>query len=141
MGVSVSLAESQEPLFHSAAVVLTRDESGAEVLREQVDENPMVLSMVHFVILDDGRRLTTEKFGEMALQISADIDEEELRAEAREFILGDEMRDIPELADEPRWEEMVEVLSEHGLEANEDELAVLPFDVEIDEEVMQRVRD
>jgi hypothetical protein len=93
---------------------------------------------VHFVDLDDGRRVTTEPYGRSSLHMSLDCTEAELLAEVREFIFEDEMREIPEDAAEPRWPEMVEELARAGVAVDEATLEGLPFVVEVDERIRLR---
>ena len=51
------------------------------------------LDIVHFVDLDDGRRVTTEEFGELSMYLMGPLTLEELRAEVLEFIFEEEMRE------------------------------------------------
>jgi hypothetical protein len=97
---------------------------------------PAVLAIVHFVELDDGRRITTEQFGEMSLHMSLDCTEAELREEVREFIFEDEMREISECRAEPRWDDMIEALDRLEVVTNEAALAELPFVVDLDRRVL-----
>jgi hypothetical protein len=141
MGARVSLAEDQAPMGRAGRVVLTRDETGKEVEREVLEPVPTVLAIVYYVELDDGRRLTTEEFGKMTLETSLDgCREEDLVDEAREYIFEDDLRDIPELAEEPRWEEMREVLRRNGLTVDEEGLARLPFVVELDDRLRDKLK-
>jgi hypothetical protein len=139
MGARVALADDQTPMGTSSVQVLTRDESGAEVLRWLPGQPPTVLRVVHFVDLDDGRRVTTEAFGEMSLEMVLDCTEPDLHDEVREFIVEDEMQDIPEVANEPRWHDMVEALSQAGVTADEAALARLPFAIEVEPAVLERL--
>jgi hypothetical protein len=111
MGARVSRADDQTPMGKSGVMVRTRDAAGRAVRRWEYEPDPTVLEIVHFVDLDDGRRVTTKEFGEMSLEMSLDCSEDELRAEVREFIFEEEMRSLAELADEPRWDDMVKVLA------------------------------
>ncbi len=61
----------------------------------------------------------------------------ELREEIRETIFEDDLRDVGE--EEPRWEELIEVLGEAGVDADEDTLEALPFVIELDDDVARRV--
>jgi hypothetical protein len=140
MGARVSLAEDQTPLGHSAAEVLKRDESGREVRHWVRGPDPTVLQIVHFVDLEYGRRVTTERFGAMSLEISPDCSEEELRREVVEFIFEDEMREIPGDSEEPLWGDMLEALGREGVSADEKSLGELPFIVELDEQVLALLR-
>ena len=137
MGARVSLAPDQRPLGWTASKVVTVDEAGNELSRGLVlDEPGVVLSVVHFVDLDDGRRVTTEAFGEMSLSVPRDCGRDELCEDLREFIFEDELREVDEeLADEPRWEDMSTALREHGVIADDAALAALPFVVELDDDV------
>jgi hypothetical protein len=67
---------------------------------------------------------------------------EELRAEVLEFIFEEEMREAPaeEMADHPRWEDMLEVLRRHGVTANEATLASLPFVIELHDVVVEAMK-
>ena len=132
MGASVSLANDQSPLGRSAARVLRRGQSGAPIPIEVPEPPPTVLAVVHFVELDDGRRVTTAELGDMSLHMSLDCTEAELREEVREFIFEDEMREIPECRDEPHWEDMIEALARLEVATNEAALARLPFVIELD---------
>jgi hypothetical protein len=139
MGASVSLAEDQSQLGRSAARVLRRGPSGEPIAIDVPEPAPAALEVVHFVELDDGRRVTTEELGEMSLHMSLDCTEAELREDVREFIFEDEMREIPECRDEPRWDDMVEALGRLGVATNEAALARLPFAIELDGRVLARV--
>jgi hypothetical protein len=139
MGASVSLAGDQAPLARSAARVVRRGPAGESIPIDVPAPPPAVLAIVHFVELDDGRRVTTEQFGEMSLHMSLDCSEAELREEVREFIFEDEMREIPECRDEPRWDDVIEALGRLEVVTNEAALAQLPFVVELDPRVLERV--
>jgi hypothetical protein len=69
IGVSVAFAEDQTSMGRGRARVSSRDESGREVEQAVPLEPGIVLSVVHFVNLDDGRRLTTERFGETSMEL------------------------------------------------------------------------
>jgi hypothetical protein len=117
--------------------VLTVDETGNEHTELVPDEPGLQLSIVHFVDLADGRRVTTEAFGEMSLSVPREDDEPELREAIREVIFEDELREVDtDLLDEPRWPEMSAVLREHGVVADDAALAALPFVVELDDDVL-----
>jgi hypothetical protein len=117
--------------------VLTVDETGNEHTELVPDEPGLQLSIVHFVDLADGRRVTTEAFGEMSLSVPREDDEPELREAIREVIFEDELREVDtDLLDEPRWPEMSAVLREHGVVADDAALAALPFEVELDDDVL-----
>jgi hypothetical protein len=139
MGASVTLAEDQTPVGRSAARVVRRGPSGELIPIDVPAPPPAALAIVHFVELDNGRRVTTEELGEMSLHMSLDCTEAELREEVREFIFEDEMREIPECRDEPRWGDMVETLGRFEVVTNEPALAQLPFVVELDRRVLARL--
>ncbi len=137
MGTRVSIAENQRPLSWFGSELVTVDESGVELGREVVPDGPaLVLRVVHFVDVDDGRRITTEALGGMSLSVAGDCTLDELREALREFIFEDELREVDdELADEPRWEDMSSVLREHDIVADDQALIALPFVVELDDDV------
>jgi hypothetical protein len=137
MGARASVADDQRPLGWSAAKVVMVDDAGNELAREVVPDEPgLVLSVVHFVDLDDGRRVTTEALGQMSLSVPRDCTLDELREDLREFIFEDELREVDEpLADEPRWEDMSSALREGGIVADDAALLALPFVVELDDDV------
>ena len=137
MGVRAGVAADQRSFGSSSAVVITVDESGNELAREVVPDAPgLVLSVVHFVDLGDGARVTTEALGGMALSVPRTCTLDELREELREFLFEDELREVDaELVDEPRWEEMSSVLRARGMSADERALLALPFIVELDDRV------
>ena len=137
MGAYASVARDQRPSGWSAAKVVWVDKAGNELARETVvDEPGVVLSVVHFVDLDDGLRVTTEALGEMSLSVPRDCTLDELREDLREFIFEDELREVDEeLAGEPRWEDMSSALLERGIVADDAALLALPFVVEVDEGV------
>jgi hypothetical protein len=139
MGAHVALADDQTPMGSSTLEILTRDDTGAEVRRSVAGPRPAVLRIVHFVDLEDGRGVTTEELGEQTLELSLECTEDELRDEIREFVFEEEMRDIPELADLPRWTDMIEVLNRAGVLVDEAKLAELPFAVELEADVMTRL--
>ena len=138
MGARASVASDQRPWGQSSATVVTVDEAGNELAREEVSAEPgLVLSVVHFVDLDDGRRVTTEALGEMSLSVRRECTVDELREELQEFIFEDEMREVvEELADEPRWEDMSAALSEWGVVADDAALEAQPFVPELDDDVI-----
>ena len=137
MGVRAGVSEDQRPVGTSSSVVVTVDERGNELAREVVPDAPgFVLWVVHFVDLDDGARVTTESVGGMFLSVPRTCTLDELRAELREFIFEDELREVDaELADEPRWDEMSSALRARGVVADEQALLALPFVVELDDGV------
>jgi hypothetical protein len=133
MGVRAGIARDQRPFGTSYSEVVSVDAKGNERDRRWVRHPPGVkLRVVHFVDLDDGERVTTEGFGEMVLSVRRDSTLAELRAELREFIFEDDMVEPDE---EPRWEDMLSVLRERGVAADDEALARLPFVVELDDEV------
>jgi hypothetical protein len=138
MGVRASIAADQRPFGRSTATLVTVDQAGNELVREEVSDEPgLTLRVVHFVDVDDGRRLTTEGLGKQSLVVPRDCTIEELRADLREFIFEDELRELDEeFADEPRWEDMSAVLSDAGVVADEAALAAVRFVVELDDGVV-----
>lgn len=134
MGVRAVLAEDQRPISTMSSTVVMLDEAGNELAREEVVEGPpLVLSVIHFVDLDDGTRVTTEDLGEMRLTVWRDCTPEQLHEELREFIFEDELREVDEeLAAEPRWEDMSAALQQRGVAADDAALLALPFVVELD---------
>jgi hypothetical protein len=114
--VRAGIAADQRSFGTSSAVLVTVDESGTELAREVVPDAPgLVLRVVHFVDLDDGARVTTEALGGMSLSVPRTCTLDELRADLREFVFEDELREMgAELVDEPRWEEMSSVLRERA---------------------------
>jgi hypothetical protein len=75
--------------------------------------------------------------GDITLELGDNLTSAELREEIRETIFEDDLRDIDE--DEPRWEELIEVLGKAGIDADEDTLEALPFVIELDDDVARRV--
>jgi hypothetical protein len=137
MGARALLVADQRPLGRSFMKVPTVDETGNEHTELVPDEPGLQLSIVHFVDLADGRRVTTEAFGEMSLSVPREEDEPELREAIREVIFEDELREVDtDLLDEPRWPEISAVLREHGVVADDAALAALPFVVELDDDVL-----
>lgn len=122
--------------------IRTRDERGREIRTQGPTEQGVVFSVVHFVELDDGRRLTTERLGEISLEVPRACTVLELEDDVRELIFEEEMREAvgDELADEPRWDAIVQVLSENGVSADEAALASLPFVVELDDSVVSALK-
>jgi hypothetical protein len=141
MGARARVAADQTPMGRSTLLVVTRDEGGRETEREVPQPDPRVIDIVHFVDLDDGRRITTEEFGDISLDLGGPCDETLLRYEVREAIFGEEMREIPEFAAGPRWEDMIEALHRAGVEADESALAALPFVVQLDEQLVARAAE
>jgi hypothetical protein len=142
MGVRATLDPDRRPLGRSSSIAVSYDKVGNQVAREVVpSEPPITLAVVHFVQLSDGRRITTEAYGHMSLSVWPEITLAELRDELRKLIFEDEIREVDEqLAAEPRWEEMAEVLADVGVAADDADLAALPFVVELDAEVEAAVR-
>ena len=99
------------------------------------DEAGIVLDLTHFVDLDDGRRLSV---GDITLELGDGLTLAELREEIRETIFEDDLRDVDE--EELRWEELIEVLREAGVNADEGALEALPFVIELDDDVARRVK-
>jgi|tagenome__1003787_1003787.scaffolds.fasta_scaffold20963481_5 hypothetical protein len=136
MGVRASLAAERQPVGWSAAKVVTFDKAGSELARELRHEPSVTLNVVQFVDLSDGRRVTTEACGDMALTVPRQYTVAELHGDLREFIFEDELREVDdELADEPRWEDMTAVLRDRGVPADEAALVALPFVIELDDDV------
>jgi hypothetical protein len=134
MGAHVAIADDQRPFGRSTSTYLVTDSQGNEIgqYREESDAG-LVLRVTQYVDLDDGRRVTAE-FG--TLSVDPDFTLAELHEAVREMIFEDGMLDVE--AGEQRWEDLVELLGEAGIDAGEAALAALPFVVEIDEAV-QRV--
>jgi hypothetical protein len=145
MGARASIAADQRPLGRSASEVVTVDENGDEPARELIWEAPgpgLVLQVVHFVDLDDGRRVTTAAFGEMSLHLPGGGTLDELRGELREFIFEDDLRDVDdERAEAPRWADMASALHGQGIVADDQWLLALPFVVELDDDVVAAFED
>jgi hypothetical protein len=145
MGATASIAADQRPLGRGASELVTVDENGNERARELIWEEPgmgLVLRVVHFVDLDDGRRITTEAFGEMSLHVAGHSTRDKLRDELREFIFEDDLREVDNaLAHEPRWADMATALQEHGIVADDETLLALPFLVELDDDVAAALDD
>jgi hypothetical protein len=141
MGVSAALDADQRPLGKSVAIVVTVDEAGNEVGREEELDGPtLALAIVHFADLDDGRRVSVGGPGEMRLELEGDVTLAELREDLRDFIFEDELRELDEeFTAEPRWEELSALLLAHGVEAGEEALAALPFVIEIDDAVLAAI--
>jgi hypothetical protein len=137
MGAQVSVAEDQRPLGQSSSIVATRDEEGRELLERVPTDPGVVLKVIHFVDLDDCRRITTKASGEISLQLPRTSTPDEVRKEIRECIFEDEMREAAaeEIADEPRWPDMLEILLGEGVATDEAALASLPFVIELDDAV------
>jgi hypothetical protein len=117
--------------------VVTADEAGNEVVREFVEDDPgVVLDVVHFVDLDDGRRVTTEASGGMTVSVPRGSRREQVVQDVRELIFDDELREVDEyLREEPRWEAMCSALRRQGVAADDEALAALPFVVELEDDV------
>jgi len=141
MGVRANLAADQRPFGTSAREVVTVDESGTEISREIVPDDPgLVLRVVQFVDLDNGVRATTEAFGVMTLVVPHTCSLEELRAELHEFVFEEELLELDEdLGDEPRWEQLSSVLREEAVIADDAALLALPFVIEVDDPVAARL--
>jgi hypothetical protein len=135
MGVRAWVGEDQEPLGSGVAEVVMTDDAGNEVSREMRGVAPgMVVTFAHFVDLDDGRRITTGGgFDESSLEVSPGCTLEALREELRECIFDED------IADKPRWEDMWQALGQHGVAADDAALLVLPFVVELGDDVVTMV--
>jgi hypothetical protein len=143
MGARATLGDDQQWSFGRATVEYAAvDDEGNEIARWQRDDDTaaLVLELVHFVDLDDGRRVTTERLGSQTLATEREITVDELRDEIRETIYEDEIREIEVLADEPRWEELIEALGDAGVTVDAAALEALPFVVELDDEVTAALR-
>lgn len=134
MGARVSLAEDQTPLGQ----VLMKIETPAGIELVEPAGEPAVLDVVHFVELGDGQRVCV---GDMTWQTSASLTEDELREGLHELIYEDELREIEEIAGEPRWEDMLAALNALGITASEADLAGLPFTVEIEDAVRAKLKN
>src|SRR3954470_20572293 len=84
MGVRASLAAERQPVGWSAAKVVTFDKAGSELARELRHEPSVTLNVVQFVDLSDGRRVTTEACGDMALTVPRQYTVAELHGDLRE---------------------------------------------------------
>jgi len=136
MGARVSVASDQRPLGRAFAEFVTVDESGMETARDLVPSDPgLVLQVVHFVDIDAGGRVSTVALGDMSLSVPRDCTLDQLRDEVREFIFEDDLRDVDESLVEPRWEDMSSALRERGIIADEETLHVLPFVIELDDDI------
>jgi hypothetical protein len=137
MGAAVSVAEGEHtPLGRSFALVMTLDQHGNEVVREVPDESPrVVLNVLHFVDLSDGRRITANDEGAMTLFVPVSSSLRMLLAGVRETIFEDELREVEV---EPRWTTLLTALNDAGVVADEELLAGLPFDVELGDSVRDR---
>jgi hypothetical protein len=105
MGARLSVAEDQTPLGVTTARVVTVDEEGNELAREVVGDAPGARPECR-AVRRSGRRPTRYErgLGDMSLSIPGSHTLDELRAELREMIFEDELREVDEeLADEPRW--------------------------------------
>ena len=100
------------------------------------------LDVTPFVELDDGRRIETEPFA-----VSAVLnDREALRETVRESVVEDEVREVaasqPALEDWPfELDEMVAALELRGVRMDADRLRALPFLVELDPALEQRIKE
>lgn len=135
MGARASVDRDQRSFGAAVAEFVTVDDTGAEVsFNVESRDLGLVLSVVHFVEVDDGVRVTTESLGGMSLSVSRDRSPDEVREELRELIFEDDLRDVDR--DEPRWPEMVSLLRRRGITVDEDALLALPFVTELDDEVV-----
>jgi hypothetical protein len=139
MGARASLAEDQRPFVRSTTSYVDVDSRGDVIGRREIEDDAdgLALAIAHFVDLADGRRLTTERYGAITLVVERDIARNDLDDEIRETIFDDEAREVDEeLAAEPRWEDMAEILGEVGIRADDATLEALPFVVEVDDAVI-----
>jgi hypothetical protein len=133
MGVLAALSDSPS-LGRSTATYQAVDSAGNTFEYKVTEDASVVLDLTHFVDLDDGRRVSV---GDITLALGDNLTSAELREEIRETIFEDNLRDIDE--DEPRWEELIEVLGKAGIDADADTLEALPFVIELDDDVARRV--
>jgi hypothetical protein len=139
MGVRASLDRGQR-VFGSSRLLATYDDAGRELVRwEESDEHELILGLVQFVDLADGRRITTEGFAVLTLTAPLDSTLAHLRDELREFVFEEEAGVEDEL-DEPRWEALTAALTAGGVAADAEGLRTLPFVIEVDPEVAAALR-
>jgi hypothetical protein len=124
MGARGSLIEVPTPPGYRTDVVSFHDRHG----RLQRTERHVVLDVVQFVDLDDGRRISIPP-GKNLLAVPPG-GAPDLPERVREFIHADSG-----LPDSPLWQDMLEALRHHGVGADRAALAALPFVVELDDEV------
>jgi hypothetical protein len=139
MGVRASLDRGPR-VFGSSRVLATYDDAGRELVRwEESDEHELILGLVQFADLADGRRITTEGFAVLTLTAPLDSTLAHLRDELREFVFEEEAGVEDEL-DEPRWEALTAALAAGGVAADAEGLRTLPFVIEVDPEVAAALR-
>ena len=69
------------------------------------------------------------------MEVPSTCTKHELDDDVRELIFEDEMREADGLIDEPRWDDMLQVLREQGVTTDDATLASLPFVIELDDSV------
>jgi hypothetical protein len=128
LGASVSIAPDQEPETYGATLIRVYDAAGREVRSEVRGRELEVLDIVRFVELDDGERVATDP-GETRLIARLDRTMEELREQVRYLVYDDEDR-------WPRWRELMAVLKDRGVRADDPAIAALPLILEFTDEVI-----
>ena len=138
MGGRAGVAKDQRSFGTAISEFVTGDESGAEIaFNVESRDLGLILSVVHFVDLDNGVRVTTESLGDMSLSVARTSSLDEVRDELREFIFEDDLREVDRgLFDGPRWPELSSLLQRRGIVADEEALLALPFVTELDDEVV-----
>jgi hypothetical protein len=135
MGVRASLDRGPR-VFRTSRVLATYDDAGRELARwEERDEHELMLSLVQFIDLADGRRVTTEGFAVFTLSVPPDSTLAHLRDELREFVFEEEAE-----LDEPLLDALTAALAAGGVAADAEGLQALPFVIEIDPEVAAALR-
>jgi hypothetical protein len=122
----------------------TVDENDNELSRELIWAEAglgLKLQVVHFVDLDDGRRVTSEGFGRRSLYVAGRCTRGELGEALREFIFEDDIREVDEALAGERWADMVSALRVHGVVTDDERLLALPFLVELDDDVVAALKD
>ena len=110
--------------------------------RREAPDRPVIdLDVTPFVVLDDDRRIQTERFG---LSIGL-RDRDDLEAEVRESIVEEDLRDVaksdPAVAEMvPELDEIAAELRSQGVDSDAGTLRELPFVVEVDPAVEGRFR-
>jgi hypothetical protein len=132
MGVHAAVSK-RRPMGGSTVVYQAVNSAGNTFEYEVTETAELVLDLTHFVDLDDGHRVS---IGDITLELG-EVGLEELREELRETIFEDDIREID--VDEPRWEDLIESLGRAGVAADEAALEALPFVIELDDAVLQRV--
>lgn len=135
MGVRVTVALDRPSLGRNVATysVVAIDAEGNETsyLEEESEEDGLAFDVVHFVELEDGRRVAAE--GEATLYAPDEITREELEDDVREMVFEEELAELDE--DEAHWEDLIEALARAGVVTDEAALEALPFVIELDESV------